>query len=272
MVETSGYPTMPASLPPVTAATTTALRAFLLAVLPPETPVLLARQNRMAAPNGPFALMTMLLHQRIATSATRYTATSRIILHQQDVTVQVSLFGPGAADNTQVLGALFQNGWAAEFFTAFARNPPSPGSVIPGPACVSPFPPPPPACCPATQSVAPSATPSAVPPAFVMQASAPPIGASSSQSSCQSSYQSAGCSSAPSAGQSVSGSPPRIAPLYAGPARQIPFVNGERQYEEQWQIDLHLQASFVLTLPQPMASAARLVLADVTSPQGSPSA
>ncbi|OAG75360.1 hypothetical protein Amal_03461 [Acetobacter malorum] len=195
MVETSGYPTASVSLPPVTAATTTALRAFLQTILPPDLPVLLARQNRMAAPNGPFALMALLLHQQIATSATRYTANTRIILQQQDITVQVSLFGAGAADNVQRISAVFQNGWAAEFFTAFHQS---------------------------------------------TLAQTPP--------------------------------PPRIAPLYAGPARQIPFVNGERQYEEHWQIDLHLQASFALSLPQPMASAARLALADVTSPQGSPSA
>lgn len=195
MVETSGYPTASVSLPPVTAATTTALRAFLQTILPPDLPVLLARQNRMAAPNGPFALMALLLHQQIATSATRYTANTRIILQQQDITVQVSLFGVGAADNVQRISTVFQNGWAAEFFTAFHQS---------------------------------------------TLAQTPP--------------------------------PPRIAPLYAGPARQIPFVNGERQYEEHWQIDLHLQASFALSLPQPMASAARLALADVTSPQGSPSA
>lgn len=195
MVETSGYPTASVSLPPVTAATTTALRAFLQTILPPDLPVLLARQNRMAAPNGPFALMALLLHQQIATSATRYTANTRIILQQQDITVQVSLFGAGAADNVQRISTVFQNGCTAEFFTAF--------------------------------------------------------------------YQSTLAQTPP---------PPRIAPLYAGPARQIPFVNGERQYEEHWQIDLHLQASFALSLPQPMASAARLALADVTSPQGSPSA
>lgn len=195
MVETSGYPTASISLPPVTAATTTALRAFLQTILPPDLPVLLARQNRMAAPNGPFALMALLLHQQIATSATRYTANTRIILQQQDITVQVSLFGAGAADNVQRISTVFQNGWAAEFFTAFHQS---------------------------------------------TLAQTPP--------------------------------PPRIAPLYAGPGRQIPFVNGERQYEEHWQIDLHLQASFALSLPQPMASAVRLALADVTSPQGSPSA
>ncbi|OUJ07890.1 hypothetical protein HK23_01125 [Acetobacter malorum] len=182
-------------MPPVTAATTTALRAFLQTILPPDLPVLLARQNRMAAPNGPFALMALLLHQQIATSATRYTANTRIILQQQDIAVQVSLFGVGAADNVQRISTVFQNGWAAEFFMAFHQN-----------------------------------TLGQTPP------------------------------------------PPRIAPLYAGPARQIPFVNGERQYEEHWQIDLHLQASFALSFPQPMASAARLALADVTSPQGSPSA
>lgn len=195
MVETSGYPTASVSLPPVTAATTTALRAFLQTILPPDLPVLLARQNRMAAPNGPFALMALLLHQQIATSATRYTANTRIILQQQDITVQVSLFGAGAADNVHRISTVFQNGWAAEFFTAFHQS---------------------------TLAQTPQ--------------------------------------------------PPRIAPLYAGPARQVPFVNGERQYEEHWQIDLHLQASFALSLPQPMASAARLALADVTSLQGSPSA
>lgn len=228
MVETSGYPTASVSLPPVTAATTTALRAFLQIILPQDFPVLLARQNRMAAPNGPFALMAVLLHQPIATSATRYTANTQIILQQQDITVQVSLFGEGAADNTQRLSTLFQNGWAAEFFTAFHQN--TVVRNIPDQKIT----------CPNTP--APIASDAASDPAF-----------------CTPSLP-------------LSTPPPRIAPLYAGPARQIPFVNGERQYEEQWQIDLHLQASFALSLPQPMASAARLALADVTSPQGSPSA
>lgn len=232
MVETSGYPSMPVSLPPVTAAATTALRAFLLAILPPETPVLLARQNRMAAPDGPFALMTVLLHQPLATSATRYTATSRIILQQQDMTVQVSLFGPEAADNLHRISTLFQNGWAAEFFTAFHQHGP-----------------PPPAACLAS----PGAPPLSPVPALALALAPAP-------------------KPAPAASALPHPAPPRIAPLYAGSARQIPFINGERQYEAQWQIDLHLQASFSLTLPQPMASAARLALADVTSPQGSPSA
>ncbi|MCP9318912.1 hypothetical protein KBX73_03785 [Acetobacter persici] len=207
MVETSGYPSASVSLPPVTAALTTALRAFLRAVLPPDMPVLLARQNRMPAPNGPFALMAVLLHQPVATSATRYTATSRIILQQQEVTVQVSLFGQDAADNLHRISTLFQNGWAAEFFTAFQQSAPAPAASAPS----------------ARLLASPADT-------------------------------------------------PRIAPLYAGAARQLPFVNGEQQYEEHWQIDLHLQASFALSLPQSMASAARLVLADVTSSQGSPSA
>ncbi|MCP1246180.1 hypothetical protein NKW54_09525 [Acetobacter cerevisiae] len=228
MVETSGYPTASVSLPPVTAATTTALRAFLQTILPPDLPVLLARQNRMAAPNGPFALMALLMHQPIATSATRYTANTRIILQQQDITVQVSLFGQGAADNTQRLSTLFQNGWASEFFTAFHQNTVAQSTPAQKITCPNT----PAAMAPDAASDAPSGTPP------------PPL----------------------------STPPPRIAPLYAGPARQIPFINGERQYEEQWQIDLHLQASFALSLPQPMASAARLALADVTSPQGSPSA
>lgn len=210
MVETSGNPTASISLPPVTAEVTTALRAFLQAILPPDLPVLLARQNRMAAPAGPFALMALLIHQRIATSATRYANSTCTILHQQDMSVQVSLFGEDAADNIQRISTVFQNGWAAEFFTAFYQSTTAQDPLLA------------------------ASLPGAMP---------------------------ASCSSYPT----------RIAPLYAEPARQIPFVNGERQYEEQWQIALHLQASFALTLPQPTASAARLALADVTSNQGSPS-
>ncbi|MCX2562153.1 hypothetical protein OQ252_12205 [Acetobacter farinalis] len=206
MVETSGNPAMPLGTPPITAALTTALRAFLQACLPSETPILLARQNRMAAPLGLFALMTILQHQRVATSASRYTGATRIVLQQQESTVQVSLFGPGAGEGAQLISALFNNGWAAEFFTAFYQTqnqqPPCPMPVA---------------------------------------AEAPPPG-----------Y------------------PTRIAPLHAGPARQIPFVNGERQYEEHWQIDLHLQASFSLTRPQQTAPVATLALAEVTSLQGFP--
>lgn len=228
MVKTSGNPTASVSLPPITAEVTTALRAFLQAILPPDLPVLLARQNRMAAPAGPFALMALLMHQRIATSATRYANSTRTILHQQDMTVQISLFGEDAADNIQRISTVFQNGWASEFFKSFYQ---STTAQDPLPA---------------------ASRPGAMP------------------ASCSSSPVMPG-SPATTSSSSTSPYPTRIAPLYAEPARQILFVNGERQYEEQWQIALHLQASFALTLPQPMASAARLALADVTSNQGSPS-
>ena len=46
-----------------------------------------------------------------------------------------------------------------------------------------------------------------------------------------------------------------LEPLYADDPRQIPFINGEQQYEERWCVDVHLQATPVITTSVQFATA-----------------
>ena len=48
--------------------------------------------------------------------------------------------------------------------------------------------------------------------------------------------------------------PAGIQPLYAEDAKQIPFVNGEKQYENRWVMEIAFQASPVVLAPQDFAA------------------
>jgi len=54
-----------------------------------------------------------------------------------------------------------------------------------------------------------------------------------------------------------------LAPLFHSEPKQIPFLNGEQQIEERWVIDLVLQANPIVTVPQQFASSLDVVLVDV---------
>ena len=54
-----------------------------------------------------------------------------------------------------------------------------------------------------------------------------------------------------------------IAPLYANPPRQIPFVNDQDQWEERWVVELVLQASPIVTVTQQFADALVLGLIEI---------
>jgi len=50
-------------------------------------------------------------------------------------------------------------------------------------------------------------------------------------------------------GVAVAQFPDGITPLYAADARQMPFQNDERQYEERWMVEITLQYNAQVTLP-----------------------
>ncbi|MFT8482708.1 MAG: hypothetical protein ABF689_06825 [Gluconobacter cerinus] len=47
---------------------------------------------------------------------------------------------------------------------------------------------------------------------------------------------------------------PILSPLTAAEPRQLAFVNGERQYEDAWSVDLKMQVNYQRTIPQQFAS------------------
>lgn len=47
-----------------------------------------------------------------------------------------------------------------------------------------------------------------------------------------------------------------VTPLYADDPRQVPFINAEQQYETRWIVDVHMQANQTVTVPQKFAGSA----------------
>lgn len=54
-----------------------------------------------------------------------------------------------------------------------------------------------------------------------------------------------------------------IAPLYTSEPKQIPFLNGEQQYEDRWTIDLELQVNPIVTIKQEYARSVDVTLIEV---------
>lgn len=54
-----------------------------------------------------------------------------------------------------------------------------------------------------------------------------------------------------------------VTPLYADDPKQIPFVNGEQQYEDRWVIEAVLQVNSTVTVPQQFAGSVSVGIVDV---------
>lgn len=54
-----------------------------------------------------------------------------------------------------------------------------------------------------------------------------------------------------------------IQPLYCDPVRQMPFINGEQQFEDRWTLDLVMQVNPKIETPQAFAAALEVGLIDV---------
>ncbi|WP_140329583.1 phage neck terminator protein [Acetobacter tropicalis] len=271
MVQTSRHPATIMTIQPVTASITTALREFLRAVLPPGLPVQLAQQNRTVAPAGPFVLLTLLTRQPLATVAQTETETITILSVPEEVRVQVSIFGPGAGDNAQSIATLFRTDWACRYFENLFQNnkeeqssdaESSLGTVAKWLEKYAPVAPEPPAAAQSLPLLAEAPKPGSERPLTPLSRTPPPSAEAFPQNApCQNTQPcNAFPASVPAQPAAPCYAPARIVPLYAGPPRQMPFVNGERQFEEHWLLDLHCQVRTTLTLPTTTASAASLAL------------
>ena len=96
---------------------------FLTYVLPSGTPVVKAQTNRVAEPaNTNFVTMTPSLRQRLGFNWTEFsdgypsTASVQTDNAPTDVSVQLDIHGPLAADNLQILTTLFWSGWGCDQF------------------------------------------------------------------------------------------------------------------------------------------------------------
>jgi hypothetical protein len=103
--------------------TLAALRSFLLAVLPPGTPVVAGQDNRVPEPEAVnFVEMTFMFAERIETNTDTYTdgypsAPSTLSIRDPAiVTVQLDVHGPASGDNTQAIVTLFRSDWGCQQF------------------------------------------------------------------------------------------------------------------------------------------------------------
>lgn len=101
-----------------------ALGQFLVAVLPTGTAIVVGQDNRVASPQSAnYAVMTPIMHTRLATNLTTYAdgyltsgPQTRADMQATMVTVQVDTFGPLSADNAQIIQTLFRSDWGVDQF------------------------------------------------------------------------------------------------------------------------------------------------------------
>jgi hypothetical protein len=174
---------MTASLSLTESQTLTALRAFLLAVLPSGIEVIQGQANRVAEPFGnDFVVMTPTQRVRLETNTVTYddpyptTGGSRFDLMPTQVTVQLDIHGPAGAENTQIIATLFRSEYAVDQFAGSGFD---------------------------------------------------------------------------------------VTPLYVSDPHQMPFLNGENQYENRWVIDAVMQANPIVTTAQQFAGTLTTGIIDV---------
>jgi hypothetical protein len=108
--------------------TLTALRSFLLAVLPTGTEVVKGQDNRVPEPAGSnFIVMTPTLQSRIETNTDSYSdgylvnvnnPSVELTLQPMQLTVQLDIHGTSASDNLNLITSLFRDQYGVDAFNA----------------------------------------------------------------------------------------------------------------------------------------------------------
>lgn len=99
----------------------TALRVFLLSILPGGTEVVQSQDNRVAMPLGGFVAMNNAGSKRLETNVVTYTAGSsnpgtKNIQTSTQYTMQLDFYGPVAADWANTAQILFRDEYATSIF------------------------------------------------------------------------------------------------------------------------------------------------------------
>lgn len=100
----------------------TDMRAFINAQIAGLTDVIQGYQNRTAMPLVPFVVMTVTGYTRLATNVDTWDETiddPTTLVHEQSVRVsmQLDVYGPGAADMAAILSTLLRDEVACDAFT-----------------------------------------------------------------------------------------------------------------------------------------------------------
>lgn len=106
----------------------TALRAFLLAVLPTGVEVIRGQINRVPEPKlSDFVVMLPTMRQRISTNVDTFIDTtapipaigSNTFTQSTQVTIQLDVHGPSSADNAQTISTMLRDTFAGDFFASY---------------------------------------------------------------------------------------------------------------------------------------------------------
>lgn len=229
-----------------------ALRSFLLQVLPVGVEVLTAQQNRIPEPKGTdFVIMTLIRQERIETNVDTYTDavfTGSIAAGVMTITdvnsdftgkiaVGSTIFGVGVAVNTRVTALGSGTGGTGTY-------------TIDPPQTIS------------SEILAAGTQQIMQPTKFTVQLdfhSAPISNAGDMASVVSTLMRDA------YAVQQFANQQPNfgIFPLYADDARQMPFQNDQQQWEFRWVVEALLQANIVISVPQQFAAAVQVEVISV---------
>lgn len=217
----------------------TALRSFLLSVLPAGVEVIRGQVNRTAPPKGAFVVMTPLTRRRLSTNVDEFNDASLVGSIASGVLIVTNvMFG-----QVRVSAPLYAEG-VADGTIITAANPDGTFAVQPAQTVTS------------RQMFAGVAE--------YMQATEVTFqldvhgkdSADNAQIISTLFRDEYACASFSASGYDVQ-------PLYTSEPRQMPFITGESQYEDRWSIDVVLQANPVVTAPQQFAGALSVVLVPV---------
>ena len=97
----------------------TALRAFLILVLPVGTEVVQTQDNGVPMPQGPFVAMNQVGARRLATNVHTYASDQTMgVETDTQYTIQVDFYGPNSGDWALTFQTLFRDEYAVQNFPA----------------------------------------------------------------------------------------------------------------------------------------------------------
>jgi hypothetical protein len=94
----------------------TALRTFLLAIVPAGVEVVRAQVNRVASPKGDFISMTPISQARLGWNTVDSTLSTKNVKRPTEYTIQLDFYGTTASDNATITAAMFLDDLCVQSF------------------------------------------------------------------------------------------------------------------------------------------------------------
>lgn len=226
--------------------TFTALRSFLLAILPAGTEIVRAQGNRVPEPQGSnFVVMTPIMRERIETNVDAYADTA-FTGSIAGATLTVTTMSLGTiAVGAQLLG---NNLAANTVVTALGTGTGGVGAYTISPSQTV-----------TSQVMAAGVQTLLQPTKVTVQLDVHgPSSADNTQTITTLFRDQYAIDQFATSGFDVT-------PLYHSEPRQVPFIDAEQQYEDRWTVDVAMQANPIITVPQQFAAQLQSILNSIQS-------